>query len=292
MNLEYYKIFYYVARCKNMTKAAKVLNNDQPNITRYINLLENELGCKLLLRSRNGVTLTPEGSALYEHVSIAMHQLFEGEDEIHQRKCLDGGTISIGVSEISLRIYLLDKLKDFLDSYPNVKIKLSNFSTPQAITALEKGLVDFSIVTTPLSIHKPLQCIELCSFNEILLGGPKYKELSSNIRNLSELDVYPFVSLSEGTGTYDMYSDFFSENGLSFNPDMTAATTDQILPIVTSDLALGFYPEELSKEAITRGEAYHIRITEPIPPRKVCLIRDTSHLDSIAAKCLIKMMTE
>ena len=32
VNFEYYKIFYYVAKYHNFTKAAQALNNSQPNI--------------------------------------------------------------------------------------------------------------------------------------------------------------------------------------------------------------------------------------------------------------------
>ena len=37
INFEYYKIFYYVAKYKNITKAAGVLKSNQPNVTRVIN---------------------------------------------------------------------------------------------------------------------------------------------------------------------------------------------------------------------------------------------------------------
>lgn len=40
INFEYYKIFYYVAKYHNFTKAAKVLENSQPNVTRAMNCLE------------------------------------------------------------------------------------------------------------------------------------------------------------------------------------------------------------------------------------------------------------
>lgn len=43
VNFEYYKIFYYVARYHNFTKAAKVLGNSQPNVTRAMNCLEQQL---------------------------------------------------------------------------------------------------------------------------------------------------------------------------------------------------------------------------------------------------------
>ena len=60
-NYDYYRIFYYVAQYQSFTKAAEMLRNNQPNITRYINNLESELGCKLFIRSNRGVKLTPEG---------------------------------------------------------------------------------------------------------------------------------------------------------------------------------------------------------------------------------------
>ena len=40
---EYYKIFYYVAKYQNFTKAARVLGNNQPNITHSMNRLESQL---------------------------------------------------------------------------------------------------------------------------------------------------------------------------------------------------------------------------------------------------------
>ena len=47
---DYYRIFYYVATYQSFSKAAKILMSNQPNITRFINNLENQLGCKLFVR--------------------------------------------------------------------------------------------------------------------------------------------------------------------------------------------------------------------------------------------------
>ena len=48
---EYYKIFYYVAKYQNFTRAARVLGNNQPNITHAMNRLESQLNCCLLYTS-------------------------------------------------------------------------------------------------------------------------------------------------------------------------------------------------------------------------------------------------
>ena len=68
---DYYKIFYYVAKYQNFTKAARVLGSNQPNITHTMNKLEDQLHCVLFIRSNRGVTLTPEGENLYARISSA-----------------------------------------------------------------------------------------------------------------------------------------------------------------------------------------------------------------------------
>ena len=93
---DYYRIFYFVARYKSFTKAAKMLGNNQPNITRCMNILEQELKCTLFLRSNRGISLTPEGKKLYEHVAIAYEQLQIGEEEIRQiHKACDGKILKV-----------------------------------------------------------------------------------------------------------------------------------------------------------------------------------------------------
>ena len=66
VNFEYYRIFYYVAKYRNFTKAARVLGNSQPNITRAMNCLEQQIHATLFVRTNRGVQLTSEGEeALY-----------------------------------------------------------------------------------------------------------------------------------------------------------------------------------------------------------------------------------
>ena len=145
---DYYRIFYNVAQQHSFTKAAEVLHNNQPNITRCMNNLETELGCHLFVRSNRGVSLTPEGQKPFNHVAISFEKLELGQTELKRDQSLTSGLISIGVSENALRIMLLSKLEAFHNHYPHVRLKISNHSTPQAIASLESGLVDYIISTS------------------------------------------------------------------------------------------------------------------------------------------------
>ena len=65
---EYYKIFYYVAKYQNFTKAARVLGNNQPNITHSMNRLESQLNCVLFIPLQPGRDPDPgRRDALFPH---------------------------------------------------------------------------------------------------------------------------------------------------------------------------------------------------------------------------------
>ena len=80
INFEHYKIFYYVAKFQNITMAANYLFLSQPSISRCVKNLEDELGCKLFVRSKKGVELTTGGEMLFKHISIACKHIFSAEE--------------------------------------------------------------------------------------------------------------------------------------------------------------------------------------------------------------------
>ncbi len=290
---DYYRIFYYVAKYKSFTGAANILLNSQPNITRAMNNLEHELGCRLFLRSNRGVTLTPEGEKLYAHVRIAQEQLQAGEYELAREKKLESGYISIGVSEIALHMILLPVLRRFRQTYPGIHIRLTNHSTLQAIASVKNGLAELSVVTPPLDIPKDLKTVNLMRFRDILIAGPGYEEqLKDRSLTLQELAKFPIVCLGPRTTTYEFYSRFFAEHGLLLEPAVLAATTEQVLPMVTNDLGLGFLPEQFVEESLKNRELVAVSLEEEIPHRHICLIKDKSRPLSIAAQELEKLLLE
>ena len=286
VNFEYYKIFYYVAKYQNFTKAARALENSQPNVTRAMNCLEQQLNCTLFVRTNRGAQLTPEGEKLFAYVSAAMAQLLAAEEELADSTGLMHGSVSIGASETALNIYLLDRLKNFHMKYPGIRIKIYNHSTPEAIRAVKSGKIDFAVVTTPAEAEAPLKQIMLQPFQEILVGGKTFTALGSQQLSLAELEKYPLICLGRETMTYHFYQQLFLKHGLELLPDTEAATTDQILPLVKSELGLAVLPEPMAEDAIRRREIVRIDLQETIPKRNVCMVYDSRHPLSAAAKKL------
>ena len=81
-HLSQYKIFYEVARCGNISRAAKELYISQPAISKAISKLEESLGTRLFNRNSRGVQLTREGTILFQHVNTAYDSIGHGEREL------------------------------------------------------------------------------------------------------------------------------------------------------------------------------------------------------------------
>lgn len=292
VNFEYYRIFYYVAKYRNFTKAARVLGNSQPNITRAMNCLEQQIHATLFIRTNRGVQLTSEGEELYNYVSAAMIQIFAAEEAFSENDGLLHGKIAVGTSETALNIFLLDKLKAFHQEYPGIRLKLYNYSTPQAMEAIRSGKVDFAVVTTPVEVTGPLKVVTLQSFNEILVGGRTFDRLKDRIVSLTDLKDDSLIGLGRKTMTFKFYNQFFLEHGLEFVPDIEVATSDQILPMVKSELGLAFIPEPMAREAVKKQEVVKIPLQEEIPKREICLVYDYQHPRNSAARQFIAMCRE
>ena len=128
-NFEHYRIFYYVAKYGNLTKAATVLHTSQPSVTRTIHNLEKNLNCRLFERSKVGMKLTPEGEVFYEYIAAGCAQFFKAESNLSDMLSLENGTIYVSATETALHCYLFQAMESFNEQYPNVHFKILNNST-------------------------------------------------------------------------------------------------------------------------------------------------------------------
>ncbi len=282
-NWEYYKIFYVVGKHGSFTQAARSLHNNQPNITRVMNTLESELGCRLFVRSQKGVTLTPEGEKLFAHIEAAYQQIEKGEDEIKSDRLLESGSVSVSISEIALHVLMLPILQRFKAKHPGIRIRVYNHSTPQGVKALEQGLVDLAIISSPLKISDSLEATHVKSFQEILIGGEPYRALSRRKQSLADLSQYPLITQSHDSTSFQYLTDLFLKADIILKPSIEVTTTDQILPIVEHGMGLGFVPKELAVPSIERKKVFSIPMTEKLPSRSISLLQDKIRPLSLAA---------
>ena len=101
-DLNLYKVFYIVSKCKNISHAAKKLFISQPAVSKSIKSLEHQLNVTLFYRNSKGVSLTKEGEILFEFIEKAYKEVSSGEDII--KKLLNK---EIGIGTNNFRVLLV-----------------------------------------------------------------------------------------------------------------------------------------------------------------------------------------
>lgn len=220
---------------------------------------------------------------LYTRISSAAVQIQDAEEELSASATFEHGAISISATETALNIYLSERLRDFHAQYPGIRLRISNHSTPQAIQAVKNGEVDFAVVTTP-PVQRGAEKVDLMPFNEILVGGKTFTALASRTLSLQELDAYPLIMLGNESMSRLFYRQFFLEHSADLKPDIEAATTDQMMTLVKSELGLAFVPEPMARSSLQRRSIVQLTLREAIPQRSVSLVYDRHRPLNTAAR--------
>ncbi|WP_017727701.1 LysR family transcriptional regulator [Halalkalibacterium ligniniphilum] len=198
-------IFVTVVEQRHFSKAAKLLNLSQPNVSLHIRNLENELGTVLLHRSPKHVNVTEEGEILYIRAKKILSLYEEAKQEINDRKSIVQGTLKIGAS-FTIGEYLLPRiLADYAKKYPNVKVEVVVGNTKEVCEDIRMNQLDIGIVEGEVSDED----VNITPFmeDEMIMIAPPSHPLSQIQMVMPEmLQDQVWILREDGSGTR-AYSD-------------------------------------------------------------------------------------
>mgnify|MGYP005868639067 CR=1 FL=1 len=231
-------------------------------------------------------------SSIASQVTLAFSDQGKSEDELRADQSLQSGVVHIAASGLALRGCLLRVLAQYRKVYPHVRICLTNHTTPNGLAAVQNGLADFAVTSDAPDVPDTLTQQKISDIQELPICGAAFSELSEGTVSLRRLAEYPIISLIEGTASRKFYAGLFSSRGLPFSPDVEVTTTSQVLPVVQSDLGVGFVPRQMLYGAPEETGIYPITLDEPIPPRSIYLFQRKGQPLSLAAKRLRQMLLD
>lgn len=290
INLEYYKYFYYVAKCGSISGAAKLLCISQPAVSQALHTLEASLGGTLFLRTSKGVKLTPEGTVLFNYVNEAYEHIIAGEEAFMKLMNMDTGEIKIGASDMTLQFYLLPYLEAFHEKYPDIKINVSNGPTPETLKNLSDGKIDFGIVSTPFDTEDNISSKNVMELSTIFIAGSDYKKLSNKTQKLDILTTLPLICLESNTSTRRHIDDFLNANNVSIEPEFELATSDMIVQFALRNLGIGCVVSNFAKPFIDSGSLSVLKFKEKMPKRYIAIVTNQNNTISGAATKLLEML--
>ncbi len=289
-NLEYYKVFYYVAKAGSVSRAADELSISQPAVSQVVKQLENSLGAELFYRASRGVRLTGEGQCLFSYVEKGYEQIELGVRKLRQMQNLELGEIRIGASDMTLQYYLLPYLECFHESYPEIKVIVTNAPTPETLQFLEEGRIDFGIVSSPFAEREGIAAKPVREIEDVFVAGRRFIAYKNRTLDLQELEGLPLIFLEKNTSTRSYMDDYLAKNGVVVRPEFELATSDMIVQFARRNLGVGCVVRDFAEEYLESGQLFELRFNKMIPKRRFCVARSTKLSISTAARRLFEML--
>ena len=172
-NLNYYNVFYMVAKTGSISRAANQLYISQPAVSKAISNLEESIGIALFVRNSRGVALTEEGTILYDYIERALDNIVKGEESLKKYNELGIGHIRIGVSTSLCKHILLDYLKPFIKDNPNIKVSIDCHSTKNTIRLLKNEEIDIGLICET-ELPKNITYSHVRSIHDIFVANSDY----------------------------------------------------------------------------------------------------------------------
>ena len=238
VDLELYRIFYVVAKSKNMTRASEELFISQPAISQSIKKLESELGGTLFLRSNKGMELTEEGKMFYSYIKDALELINNAEAEFTSFKDLDKGEVKIGISTTLTKLVLMDTIKEFHKNYPNIDIKITNELTSNLIEDLKRGKLDFVIYNESDIKESGIELKVIKKLKEGFIYNPEhYKDDINSINNINN---YPLILQKKESNSRKRLDNYCLSNGIILKPKMEVVSQELVLEFTNAGLGIGY----------------------------------------------------
>ncbi len=290
INLEYYKIFYYVGKYKNITLAAEELSVSQPAVSQAIRHLEDVLGSALFIRTSKGVRFTPEGGMLYSFVQHGYEYIRQGERKFMEMRNLETGEIHIGASDMTLQYYLLEVLEEFHEKYPGIKASVTNAPTPETLKHLQDGKIDFGVVSTPINCRHGWKITKVRKIEDIFVASKKFSDLQGKILRYQNLEKLPVLCLEKNTSTRNYVDAFLKKNGVVVCPEFELATSNMLIQFARKGLGIASVVRDFAQEFLETGELFQLKFNQGIPKREICVVTDQRMAVSAAAGKLLEMI--
>ena len=233
-----------VRRGLKISDAADALYTSQPNISKQIKQLEQELGIDIFVRNgKRVVAITEPGQAILD---IARRMLHDAENlrqvgqEFHSQ---DSGHLTIATTHTQARYILPPVVKQFIRRYPKVKLGLHQGNPTQIAEQVLNGEADVAIATESLSLYDDLVTLPCYEWHHCVVVPPKHPLLEEKRLTLAKIAQYPIVTYDFAFSGRGKINEAFEKANITPNIALTAIDADVIKTYVELGLGIGILAE-------------------------------------------------
>ena len=244
MDINQLRCFIAVGKELHFGRAAQKMEMMPASLSRFIRLLEEDLGVRLLNRSTRNVSLTAEGALFFDDASKLIDQ-FDALAKRFKVKLKDERrTLRIGAIDSAARGLVPALLNLFVPLHPHSDIHIIEDKTINLIPKLKSGWLDMIFIREPQSIDASL-AVRFITRESCVLAVPIQHALAARERvAVADFQHEAMIIPDRRTRphSHDLTMSLFKLAGFTPHIAQFAEEKQTILSLVAAGLGLAVVP--------------------------------------------------
>jgi DNA-binding transcriptional LysR family regulator len=160
------KAFAAVVEAASFTRAGERLDMSKAMVSKYVGVLEDHLGTRLLNRTTRRLSLTESGQVYYERCLQIIADVAEAEQAAGQLTAIPRGTLKIAMPVSFGTIKIGPLITEYVRQYPEVKLDIS--LADRKVDLIEEGfdlairigsLPESGLIARKLAVDRTAVCV-------------------------------------------------------------------------------------------------------------------------------------
>jgi len=257
MDLHQLRCFVAAADELHFGRAARQLDMLPSALGRFIRLLEEDLGTRLMTRTTPNVALTDDGAVLLKDARELLAQADALAIKFRARGRKQASTIRVGAIDSAAAGLLPILLQDFRKRRPEITVQLVEDKTIRLLPRVLSGRLDLAIVRPPESRDRRLEFLFLFQETAVVAVSDHHPLASKRRLTITDLADQPLIVPERRSRphSHDLTMKLFAEAGLEARIVQIAEEKQTIVNLVAAELGVAIVPKWTSRMA-ARGVRY------------------------------------
>lgn len=252
MQLKSLKLFCDIVGRRSFSRAAAENGISQSGASQVVNTLEEELGVKLLDRTRRPFVLTPEGEIYYDGCRKMVQQYFALEEQVKTLSAEVAGRVSVAsIYSIGLS-HMNHFVQSFLKLHPKANVRVQYQHPDRVYELVETDQVDLGLVSFP----KSTRAIKAAPWREepmVLVCSPQHPLASKEKIALTDLQDVEMVAFESDLEIRAEIDRALEAAGVEVRIAMEFDNTETIKRAVEINAGVSLLPEPTVDREIAAG---------------------------------------
>lgn len=270
MEIRQLKYFTEICKYRNFSRAAEACFISSQGISMAILRLEEELDCKLFVRTAKGLMPTAQGEYLYPRAQQIV-SLMDECDTYFKKGAGKEGFLTVMLSNGTIEEFAGIPIARYREKYPNIHLDIQEATDVVCDMSVENNIVELALTVGPIDMKK-FDFELLFSTRHALIVHKDHPLADRESISITDLQGIPVAVMRDTTKTYHVYRDACHRAG--FEPTVGIFTDNILLVYYLAEMnqSVGISTVALARR-LSRKNLRAIPFDDPFFDWNICLIR-------------------